>query len=69
MDVTASILGIALINVAVFLVGCSIAVVRTRAERSTASDRSTTDPAAVRGRAAKTQLRQSGRRAHRRSSP
>lgn len=64
MDVTAIILGIALINVAVFLVGCSIAVVRTRAERSAASDPSTSDPVAVRTPAADARLRHAGRRAH-----
>lgn len=64
MDVATIILGIALVNVAVFLVGCSIAIVRTRGERIAAGDPPKSDPVVVGGPTAEARLRHAGRRAH-----
>lgn len=63
MDVATIILGIGLINIAVFLAGCTLAALRSRGER-TAVHRLASGPIAGRRAATEAGLRHAGRRAH-----
>lgn len=63
MDVTPIILGVALINVGVFLAGCTLALFRVRRERSGAHRAAAGAPAVERPTVER-QLRHAGRRAH-----